>query len=85
MKYFRRIELWGEGFNWFDFKRWNQPIERMVWERNNTKSGNWPTTYAATMGTGVANGWRWRIPIAEIQYNQALLDMQSIISYGYDW
>ncbi|MDE6718103.1 MAG: RagB/SusD family nutrient uptake outer membrane protein, partial [Muribaculaceae bacterium] len=27
----RRWELWGEGFNWYDFKRWNEPINRVAW------------------------------------------------------
>ena len=25
---YRRIELWGEGFDWFDHKRWNKTIVR---------------------------------------------------------
>ena len=28
VKLYRRIELWGEGFDWFDLKRWRQPIVR---------------------------------------------------------
>lgn len=26
VKLYRRIELWGEGFDWFDYKRWKESI-----------------------------------------------------------
>src|SRR5690606_33924200 len=28
IKLYRAIELWGEGFDWFDMKRWNDNIQR---------------------------------------------------------
>lgn len=85
IRYYRRIELWGEGFSWFDFKRWNIPIVRSRWIDKNTDSGNWPDSFAGTIGTDVANGWRWRIPLVEINYNEALWDMRTTLGYGYDW
>ncbi|MFB0973470.1 MAG: RagB/SusD family nutrient uptake outer membrane protein, partial [Bacteroidales bacterium] len=28
IKFYRKIELWGEGFNWFDLKRWGDAVVR---------------------------------------------------------
>ena len=28
LKFYRRLELWGEGFDWFDTKRWGDPVSR---------------------------------------------------------
>ena len=64
IKMYRRLELWGEGFSWFDYKRWNQPIERIEWKSGATTvdGGNWPKAIAGTFPTDYANGWRWSIP-----------------------
>lgn len=72
IKLYRRFELWGEGFSWFDFKRWNQPIDRVKWQAGVVNSGNWPESYALSFDTDECNGWRWPIPISEIDYNEAL-------------
>ena len=32
IKLYRQIELWGEGFDWFDMKRWGDPIKRKTVE-----------------------------------------------------
>ncbi|MEZ3550900.1 MAG: RagB/SusD family nutrient uptake outer membrane protein [Muribaculaceae bacterium] len=74
IKVARRIELWGEGFNFFDFKRWNQPIERRVWVAGDATSGNWPSVMVGegTFQTSKSNGWRWVIPQNESQYNTAV-------------
>ena len=81
IKLYRRMELWGEGFNFFDFKRWNEPFTRQAW--NGTDSGNWPETYAKTFGTDASNGWRWRIPTTELNYNSAI--DRTMASQGYNW
>lgn len=70
----RRMELWGEGYSWFDFKRWNEPIVRSEWIQSNTKSGNWPRSVAGTYDVDRANGWRWAVPTLEYQYNAAVLN-----------
>lgn len=72
IKLCRRIELWGEGFNWFDFKRWKTPIVRRAWERGVTGSGNWPSQVAGTHDPSENRGWRWRIPQTEFDYNHAI-------------
>lgn len=87
IKLYRRMELWGEGFHWFDMKRWNESMTRYAWSENNKNgtSGNWPETYAKTFDVKASNGWRWRIPSTEINYNEALNEMRSTIQLGYDW
>lgn len=60
----RRIELWGEGFRFFDLKRLNLPLDRTVV----------PNYVAAAVGGTMqvpagSNLWVFVIPIAEIQAN----------------
>lgn len=83
IKYYRRLELWGEGFSFFDYKRWDQPIVRTAWDSSDTNSGNWPGSYAGTIGTDASNGWRFRIPLTEINYNSDINRAQA--GYDYDW
>jgi hypothetical protein len=62
----RRIELWGEGLNWFDIMRLNKPVDR--------RGGGFPN---ATMVFNIPTKdpiLLWRIPEAEIQANPALTE-----------
>lgn len=62
----RRIELWGEGLNWYDIMRLNKPVDR--------RGGGFPN---ATMVFNIPAGsplLLWRIPEKEIQANPALND-----------
>lgn len=68
----RRIELWGEGCNWSDFKRWNLPIERRAWVPNDPTSGNWQSEFAVDTPVDANGGWRMLIPRSEIEYNKAI-------------
>lgn len=68
----RRIELWGEGFNWFDLKRWNLPLVRNTWENGNVNSNNIPVAYKLNMAPSDQKGWRWIIPLRETQYNSKI-------------
>lgn len=68
----RRIELWGEGFNWFDLKRWNLPLVRNIWEAGNVNSNNIPAAYRLNMDPTDQKGWRWIIPLRETQYNSMI-------------
>lgn len=72
IKLSKRLELWGEGFSWFDLKRWNEPIKRNAWVRNNSSSGNWPLRVAIDYPASYNRGWRWRIPTVELNYNDAI-------------
>lgn len=78
----RRWELWGEGFSWFDLKRWNEPLTRVTWEAANVNSGNWPESVTKTFDTTIYDGWVYPIPYTEIDYNDALGVDVNTVDYG---
>jgi len=59
----RRIELWGEGFRWYDLKRLNLPLDRTGANHVASVIDNRFTVPAGS------NDWVWRIPIAELNAN----------------
>ena len=60
----RRIELWGEGFAWFDLNRLQKPIIR-------TTSSNWPEAWIVDVDAD--HDCRiWTIPDREIQNNEGI-------------
>lgn len=69
IKLYRQIELWGEGFDWFDLKRWNDPIDR----KGFNDGGNSYSTYAIKVVQEQANNW-WTsvLPENETLYNKGL-------------
>lgn len=75
----RRIELWGEGHSFFDFKRWNLPIVRRAWVADDTESGNWPEAAAGTFPASGYNGWRYLVPKQAVKANPNL----DLSAYGY--
>ena len=68
IKLYRGIELWGEGFNWFDLKRWGDKIERKTY----ADGGNWMSSYAVSYGPNEKNNWTWTIPRQETDYNKGI-------------
>lgn len=58
IRLYRRFELWGEGFNWSDYKRWNLPIVRKGVE----EGGNYRPEVVKTIQPEENNGWKWSIP-----------------------
>lgn len=68
----RRIELWGEGHNFTDFKRWNLPIKRTAWKANDPTSGNWPNDCAGVTQPDEINKFILMVPRTEYQYNSAI-------------
>lgn len=68
----RKIELWGEGHSWYDQKRWNMPMVRSKWVHGDTDSGNWGILVEENIPVDFANGWRWVIPAAEVNFNPAI-------------
>lgn len=68
IKLYRRIELWGEGFSWFDYKRRKDTLERHTFD----KGGNYMTKAAVTLAPDDANHWTWVIPAKEYEYNNAI-------------
>jgi len=65
VKLYRRIDLWGEGFDWFDYKRWNEPIVRNGFD----KGGSFQPGLALTFPVDKHNKWTWVIPNREKDYN----------------
>lgn len=64
---YRRIELWGEGFDWFDYKRWNKTLVR-----NKHPQGSFHATFAITLTPDGENKWTWVYPEKETMYNPAV-------------
>ncbi|ARS33980.1 RagB/SusD family nutrient uptake outer membrane protein [Pontibacter actiniarum] len=59
----RRIELWGEGFRFFDLKRTNSPLNRNGANHSATLAGNVLDVAAGD------NQWQWLIPQDELNSN----------------
>ena len=70
IKLYRRVELWGEGFDWFDMKRWKDTLVR----HNYSEGGNFLATLAVTIKPEEKNEWRYMIPTRETDYNKAVRD-----------
>lgn len=70
----RRIELWGEGHNWTDFKRWNLPIQRRAWREGDTNSGNWTSYFAIDTPVDANDGWKIAMPVGHAKQIGAIFD-----------
>lgn len=62
---YRCLELWGEGFEWSDFKRWNKAVVRKSFE----EGGNAHPSVAITIKPEDGNKWTWGVPQNETNYN----------------
>ena len=65
---YRELELWGEGFAWSDYKRWNRDVVRHSF----TEGGNAHISVARTIPASGANKWTWDVPLNETDYNNEL-------------
>lgn len=65
---YREVELWGEGFAWSDYKRWNRPVVR----KSIKDGGNAHVSIAITIPADGANKWTWDVPLNETDYNDEL-------------
>ena len=68
IKDYRTFELWGEGFNWFDMKRWHDPIVRVGWEAGNMESGNRGVSFTQRFDPDDFYGWVITVPTVEFNY-----------------
>lgn len=68
VKLYRRIDLWGEGFDYYDYKRWNEPIVR----KSIAQGGSFHTSFAITINPSDGNAWTYVTPKNEIDYNDQL-------------
>ena len=62
---YRCLELWGEGFEWSDFKRWNKAVVR----KSFAEGGNAHQAVAITINPEDGNKWTWGVPLNETDYN----------------
>lgn len=65
---YRELELWGEGFAWSDYKRWNRDIVRHSF----AEGGNAHIFVAKTIPASGVNKWTWDVPLNETDYNDEL-------------
>lgn len=64
LKFYRRLELWGEGFDWFDTKRWEDPISRQSF----AQGGNYIEELSGIWGASDKNDFVWVLPSDYEQY-----------------
>lgn len=63
----RRVELWGEGFRWYDLKRLNLPLDR-------TNSNHVPALAGNLMQVPAGDEmWQWLIPQDEMDANPLMV------------
>ena len=68
IKKYRAIELWGEGYDFFDMKRWGDKIER----KSFANGGNFQDALAVTINPSDKNKWKLVTPQRETDYNTLL-------------
>lgn len=67
----RRLELWGEGFRFYDLKRLNQPLNR--------RGANHNTTLAVTMSVPAGDSqWQFLIPQGEIDRTLGVVEQNPL-------
>ena len=73
VKLYRRFDLWGEGYDWFDYKRWGQPINRKALnvKKGLESPGSFHSSFAKVINPEDQNDWTWMIPEKETDYNGA--------------
>lgn len=74
-----RIEFWGEGFAWFNLKRWHMPVERYAWDGTPESKGSWISSAAGTFAADdpALYGWRPCVPAYERDLNP-MADMSKV-------
>lgn len=69
VRLYRRIELWGEGFDWFDLKRWKLPRIR----KTSAEGGSFVADFVVNAQPSDLNNWTWVYPYRETAYNGAFI------------
>lgn len=73
VKLYRRFDLFGEGFDWSDCKRWKKDIVRKMLNVSAglASEGSFHSTFAITIPADDDSRWIWAIPNKETDYNHA--------------
>ena len=72
IKKYRKFDLQGEGFNWFDLKRWGDTLVRPTY----TEGGSWNSAFKGC-GPQDVNDWTFVYPQMETQYNTLVVGQES--------
>lgn len=73
IKKYRKFDLHGEGFNWFDLKRWGDDLVRNTYKNG----GSWNSSFKGMKPDG-ANYWTFVIPQMETQYNTLVVGQEEM-------
>lgn len=84
IKLYRRFDLFGEGFSWYDCKRWGIPLVRHTW----AEGGNYASQMAGdpevatngNYGVTAKNNWTFCYPDDETNYNKFVVTVEPV-----DW
>ncbi|WP_025124941.1 RagB/SusD family nutrient uptake outer membrane protein [Myroides odoratimimus] len=68
IRVYKGLELWGEGFDWFDMKRWNLDIVRL----SGSNGGNYPESLTTPIRANASHKWTWTTPAREVDYRTEL-------------
>ena len=71
----RKFDLWGEGFSFYDLKRWGAKMDRKTW----AQGGNWSSAFATAavnVGPEGLNNWTIVIPVRETDYNNLVVSQE---------
>ena len=60
--------MWGEGFSWFDYKRWGLGFTRKAFGQG----GSFNVANAMEFKPNECNNWVYKIPKLETDYNKGI-------------
>ena len=69
----RRVELWGEGFSYYDHRRWQMDMDR-GYEGTNDHPSAWPIHLQNGFVPWYHYAWRYQLPLREIQENESITE-----------
>lgn len=74
VKLYRRFDLFGEGYDWTDCKRWKKDINRKKLDTSKglASPGSFHSTFAITIKATDEDRWMWAIPNKECDYNDQI-------------
>lgn len=74
IKLYRRFDLFGEGFDWTDCKRWKKDINRKALDINKglQSPGSFHSTFAIKISANDDSRWIWAVPNKECDYNDLI-------------